>query len=208
MRQDSGVVAGIGRSVHMTGRVVSGIASHQWSAATPCVAWTVHDVLNHVVGGMRIFAAELTGRTPEADHEADWLGEDPAAAYADAAERDLTAWARRDALEGVVRISLGQLPARFAAVIHLVEVLVHGLDLACATGRLDVIDEELCEDTLRLLVDMGGVDPYRVPGVFGAELATDPGAPAHHRLVAYLGRDLARWESQVRRADSAARMVR
>jgi uncharacterized protein (TIGR03083 family) len=60
MEESAEVLAGIARGVGMTRRIVAGIAAEQWSAPSPCVGWSVRDVLNHVVGGMRIFAAELT----------------------------------------------------------------------------------------------------------------------------------------------------
>ena len=190
MRDDDRVLEAIERSAAMTGRIVPGIGVDQWRVCTPCAGWTVRDVLNHVVGGMRIFAAELSGREPEAEHEADWLGGDPVEAYAAAAASDLAAWRNPAALAGTVDISLGRLPARFAAVIHLVELLAHGVDLAVATDQLDLVDEELCDEVLGVLVGLGGVDAYRVPGIFGPEVGTAPDAPAHERLAGYLGRDL------------------
>jgi uncharacterized protein (TIGR03086 family) len=87
-------------------------------------------------------------------------------------------------------ISLGQLPASFAAVIHLVEVVVHGVDLAVATDQLQLVDQELCEGVLGLLTAMGGEDAYRMPMVFGPEVVVGPGSTAHERLSAYLGRHL------------------
>jgi uncharacterized protein (TIGR03086 family) len=190
MNESPEVVARIERGVTMTGRIVAGVAADQWSTPSPCDGWTVRDVLNHVVGGMRIFAAELNGREPEAEHEADWLGADPVDAFATAGDLDLAAWHTPEAFSGTVSISLGQLPASFAAVIHLVELVTHGVDLAVATGQLHLIDEQLCAEVLGLLTGMGGVDPYRVPTVFGPEVLTEPEAPAHARLAAYLGRHL------------------
>jgi len=182
------VLSGIERGVTMTGRVVAGINDDQWSAPSACEGWSVRDVLNHVVGGMRIFAAELAGREPEAEHEADWLGTDAVGAFTQAAELDLAAWRDPQAGAGTVTISLGQLPTSFAAVIHLLEVVAHGVDLAMATGQVQLVDEELCEEVLGLLAAMGGVDAYRMPGVFDPEVAVDPGAAAHERLSGYLGR--------------------
>ena len=83
------------------------------------------------------------------------------------------------------------LPASFAAVIHLLELVGHGVDLAVATEQTDLLDERLCEDVLELLAGMGGVDAYRVPGVFGPEVMADAGAPAHARLAGLLGRHAA-----------------
>jgi uncharacterized protein (TIGR03086 family) len=192
MTNENDVLAGIERSVAMTSRIVAGVRDDQWSDGSPCAGWTVRDVVNHTVGGMRIFAAELTGREPEAEHEADWLGSDPVTAYNAAAELDLAAWRAPNTLAGTVTISLGTLPAGFAAVIHLIELLVHGVDVAVATSQQHLVDESLCEQVLASLVAMGGVDAYRAPGIFDAEVTTPPGAPAHQRLSAYLGRDLTR----------------
>lgn len=190
MSNENEILGGIERSAAMTGRVVAAVAEDQWSLGTPCAGWTVRDVVNHVVGGMRIFAAELTGREPEAEHEEDWLGDDPVAAYAKAEKLDLAAWRAPAAMGATVTISLGTLPAGFAAVIHLVELLVHGVDVAVATNRRDLVDEPLCEHVLASLHAMGGVDDYRAPGIFDAQVAAAADAPAHERLSAYLGRDL------------------
>ncbi|KRE93671.1 hypothetical protein ASG76_14655 [Nocardioides sp. Soil774] len=188
MEHEFDVLTGIERSVQMVGRLVAGIREEEWPAASPCEEWSVRDVLNHVVGGMRIFVAELTGRAPEAEHEADWLGLDPQGAFTEAAELDLAAWRGSDAMAGMVTISLGTLPASFAAVIHLLELVGHGVDLAVATEQIDLLDERLCEDVLELLAGMGGLDAYRVPGVFGSEVQVDSDALAHARLAGYLGR--------------------
>jgi uncharacterized protein (TIGR03086 family) len=191
------ILDGIERSVVMTGHLVGGVDEGRWSAATPCAGWTVRDVVNHVVGGMRIFAAQLSGREAEAEHEADWLGGDPVGAYAEAAELDLAGWRRPGAMAGTVSISLGTLPADFAAVIHLVELLVHGVDVAVATDQRHLIDETLCDRVLSSLVAMGGVDAYRTPGIFDTAVVAGPDASAHERLSAYLGRDLTRQRSAV-----------
>src|SRR3954454_215704 len=98
--------------------VVTGIADRQWEAPTPCGDWDVREVLNHTVGGMQIFAAQLTGRDAGKDHEADWLGEDPLAAFDLARTADLEAWRRPGSTSRSVTISLGRLPGPMAAVVH------------------------------------------------------------------------------------------
>src|SRR3954451_6730312 len=103
-------VAQIEHAIPVLHRIVGSIGDDDWSAKTPCAEWDVRDVLNHTVGGMRIFAAELTGRSPGAEHESDWLGDSPTTAFDAAAEADLSAWHRPDALAGTVTISLGRLP--------------------------------------------------------------------------------------------------
>lgn len=191
MSEPYDVIDQIERSLDMTSAIVEQITETQWTEPTPCADWDVREVLNHTVGGMRIFTAELTGREAGADHEADWLGTDPKGQYLDASAADLAAWRQPDALSTTVRISLGALPGPMAAVIHLTEVLVHGVDLAMATGGVGLIDQELCASLLVTMRGMG-VDAYRMPGVFGPELAPSAGAAPHEQLAAFLGRDLER----------------
>lgn len=182
------VVARIERAVEVTGRVVNGVTDAQWRAATPCTPWDVHTVLNHTVGGMHIFAALLNGTKPDRAHEDDWLGEDPKAAYATAAEADLAAWIRPGALDTTVHIALGALPGPVAALVHLTEVCVHGIDIAVATDGRSLLDENLCEHLLTTMRTMPGFDSFRMPGVFGPQAPAPSDAPPHIRLLAFLGR--------------------
>src|SRR3954454_9151329 len=170
-----------------TGRLLAAIGSEQWTAPTPCDGWDVATVVNHVVGGLRLYAAELTGTEPAGAHEDDWLGDDPVAAYRDAATRVLAAWRSPGADQRMVTLSFGTVPAPMAAIVELTEVLVHGLDVAVATGQEDAVDQVQAERLLALMAGMG-IDGFRAPGIFGPERPAPAGAPAHRRLLAFLGR--------------------
>ncbi|MEV5608146.1 TIGR03086 family metal-binding protein [Streptomyces sp. NPDC052225] len=185
----SEVVSRIDKAVDMMAGVVAVLGDDAWERPTPCRDWDVRTELNHVVGGARIFAAELTGTEAGAAHEADWLGEDPHGAFALAARLDRAAWARPDALDGTVRLGFGTVPAPMAALVHLLELVTHGADLALAVGRPELIDEQACAD---LLADLDGMDfeRFRGPGLFGPAIPAPGDAPAHRRLLAFLGRDL------------------
>jgi uncharacterized protein (TIGR03086 family) len=186
----SSVIDRINRAITTTGAVVDGITEDRLGIPTPCEGWDVRTELNHLVGGMHYYAAQLTGTRAEAAHEDDdWLGGDPRAAYAAAAEIDRAAWDRPDVLDGTVRLGFGTVPGPMAAVVHLTELLVHGTDLAIATGRPELIDEPACE---QLLAQMRAIDfsPVRPPDMFGPELPAPADAPAHRRLLAFLGRAL------------------
>lgn len=185
------VVAAIHSALHTTATIVAAVPADSWHETTPCTEWDVHQVTNHLVGGMRIFTGELTCTPAGADHDSDWLATDPVSAYADAAAADHAAWAQPDALTGTITIGLGTLPAPLAAVIHLTEVVVHGLDVAVAVGRDDLVDQHLCAGLLSAMEQMGGVDAYRTPGVFGPSATPAADAPAHWQLLAYLGRETA-----------------
>jgi uncharacterized protein (TIGR03086 family) len=183
------VISAINNALQTTETVLRAVPAGHWHRPTPCTDWDVSQVTNHLVGGMRIFAGEVTGTPEGAAHDSDWLGTDPVAAYADAAVADQTAWQRPDALSGTITIGLGTLPAPLAAVIHLTEVLVHGVDVAVAIDRADLVDQDECAALLTAMQQMGGVDAYRLPGVFGPEVTTVDDLP-HRRLLAYLGRKL------------------
>ncbi|WP_157845374.1 TIGR03086 family metal-binding protein [Kitasatospora phosalacinea] len=187
------VVRRIGRALAMTGTVVEATdVGDGWSAPTPCPGWDARTTLNHVVGGMRIFAAELTGTDPGGEHHDDWLGTDPTGAYRAAAEADRAAWQHAaatdaDLAEAKVRLGFGPVPGPMAALIHLTEVLVHGVDLAVAIDRTDLVDQHLCQDLLTCMQQMD-MDAFRRPGMFGPERPASESAPAHARLLAFLGR--------------------
>ncbi|MGW4365928.1 TIGR03086 family metal-binding protein [Nocardia takedensis] len=182
------VIGRIDRAIDMTGRIVDAVEKDRWSAATPCTEWDVRKVLNHTVGGMRVFAAELSGTEPVGSHDSDWLGGDPQAAFAAAAEIDRAAWHRLDLPDAKVRLAVGILAAPEAALVHLTEVVVHGIDIALALGRADLIDEGLCAELLEVMHETKGVEPFRQPGLIGPELPAPADAPAHAALIAYLGR--------------------
>ncbi|WP_406454693.1 TIGR03086 family metal-binding protein [Streptomyces sp. NBC_01622] len=190
MAETVAVVRRIERALAATGLVVAGVAEGRWTDPTPCAEWDARTLLNHTVGGMRIFTAELNGTDPGAEHESDWLGADPRGAYAEASETDRAAWNRPGALDATVHISLGALPGPMAALIHFTEICVHGVDLAVATDQRALVDEELCEELLAVMRGMGGFDAYRIPGVFGPEVQAPADAAPHARLLAYLGRTL------------------
>lgn len=179
----------IDAALDMTEAIVDRLSPTELGEPSLCAGWDRRFELNHLVGGMRIFAAELSRTGPERDHHDDWLGDDPRQAYASAATLDRAAWHRPSALDTTVRLSFGPMPGPVAALIHLTEVLVHGADLAVVAGVPHLIDDRLCED---LLGTMAGLDmePFRQMGAFGPARPAAADAPAHLRLLAFLGRRL------------------
>lgn len=184
----SPVVTQILRALDSTGRIVEAVGDHQWRTSTLCDPWDVRVELNHLVGGVRIFAATISGHEPEAEHESDWLGHDPRGAFRTAALLDAAAWQRANALAGTVTLGFGTVPRPLAAAVHLTELVVHGLDIAIAIGSQDLVDEELCAGLLAAMHAMGGLDPFRVPGMFGGQVFVPADASPHRQLLAYTGR--------------------
>ncbi|MBF6210754.1 TIGR03086 family protein [Nocardia puris] len=178
----------IDRALDMTGTIVAAVDDEMLAAPTPCSDWDVRAVLNHTVGGMHAHAAALCGIDPRGARGDDWLGGDALGAYSAAAEVDRAAWHRPDVSDATVHLSLGPLPGRAAALIHLAEVVVHGVDLALAIDRPDLADDGLCAELLAAMYAGGGIEVFRRPGIYDAEVPIEDDAPAHRKLLAYTGR--------------------
>jgi uncharacterized protein (TIGR03086 family) len=166
--------------------LVAGVRPEQWSAPTPCTEWDVRALVNHVVGGTRVFIANIRG-TELPDRSSDFLGEDPVAAFAAAAADLHDAFVAPGVMDGVFPSPLGQLPGRFLVQMRITEQIVHGWDLGQATGQRLAVPDDLVEATLAGLRQAvpGGERPS---GPFRDEQPAAPDAPAIDRLAAFAGR--------------------
>jgi uncharacterized protein (TIGR03086 family) len=187
-------VAPLSTALDATGELVAGVRADQWQLPTPCSDWTVRQLVNHVVGGQRLFTRVLHGEPlPDPSQLGrrggqDQLGDDPSAAYRESAEAMLAAFRAPGVLQQTHTIPAGTLPG--PAVVHLrtVETLVHGWDLARATGQAPPFPDALAEAELGFSRDLLGRLPEgRQP--FAPSRPVADGAPAIDRLAALLGRD-------------------
>src|SRR5687768_4818609 len=48
-------------------KLVGGLSEAQWDAQTPCTEWKVKDLVDHVVGGNKMFAAVARGEEPSGE---------------------------------------------------------------------------------------------------------------------------------------------
>ena len=137
-----------------------------------------------------LWAAELgSGRTIEevGDRlDGDVLGDDALAAYDASARAAATTFEAPGALDAPCAVSYGPVPGSVYAGHRFIDVLIHGWDLATATGQDATLDPELVDAAHRLLQDEA--DMVRASGMFGADLAVPTGAGAQTRLLAFIGR--------------------
>ncbi len=174
----------LARSLDATGRLVEGVRDDQWDLSTPCAQWSVRDLVQHLVIGNRLFAEALLDGSPPVD-PAD--SEPPAAAYRHSANALIAAFESPGALERLVTIPLGTVPGLVALNLRLVEALVHGWDLATATGQSPGHDESLAEQALEFTrPQLDRIPADRTPFAPPQPIADD--APALDRLAACLGR--------------------
>ncbi|MGA8113010.1 MAG: TIGR03086 family metal-binding protein [Actinocatenispora sp.] len=175
-----------------TDRVVGELTDAHLDLPTPCGAWRVRDLLVHMMGEHRGFAAAARGEAPD---PAVWagapLGDDPRAQYRRAAAEVTAAFDADGMLDRTpVLHPYGPLPARTVLGMHFVDYLVHGWDLARSLGVPSDLDEALSTEALAIALRW---PPERPSPAFGVVVETDPAAPTGDRLVAYLGRD-PRWQ--------------
>jgi uncharacterized protein (TIGR03086 family) len=174
--------------------LVRGVREDQLAAFTPCPAYDVADLLDHI-GGFTLAFPWAASKTPApVDGPPQVDGSRLEQGFRDRIARDLDALARAwhdpAAYDGLTRAGGIDLPAEVAALVALDEVVVHGWDLARATGQ----DYAPAQDAVlpALAFAQGFEAPSSEGGPFGPPVAVADTAPALDRLVAATGRD-PRW---------------
>ncbi|GAA1477708.1 TIGR03086 family metal-binding protein [Nocardioides aestuarii] len=183
----------LGPATRATADLVRGVRDDQLGAATPCPAYDVGDLLDHLHGLARAFTAaadkdlgEMTDSAPEPDGSAlptDWRDAIPGAL-----DRLAEAWRTPGATDGVTRAGGVDLPGEVALLVALDEVVVHGWDLARAT------DQAYDPDAASVEASLGFARSFSPEGEgpFGPPVAVVADAPALDRLAGATGRD-PRW---------------
>lgn len=173
------------RAAGVAEQVIAGIGPDRLDGATPCPAWSVRELINHVVSGNLAFAARVAGGPPP-DRSLDHLGDDPLGAFR-ASARDLrAALSAEGALARTYTTPLGDGPGTMLATLRAMEMTVHAWDLAKATGQSTDLDPELAEYALAGL--RRGLPAQRAGGPFGPEQPVPEGATAADRVAAFAGR--------------------
>ena len=179
-----------------TEQVVSAVRDEQWSAPTPCPEWTVRDLVGHMVTSNHAFVRILSGEPAQAP--AGTAPEAPGSsaaddglvqAYRDSAAALLGAFRQPGVLDRVHTVPIGPVPGIAALHLRITEALVHGWDLARATGQRAEFPEDLAEQELAFSRHkLGDIPPGRTP--FAPPQPVPDDAPAIDRLAALLGRNV------------------
>ena len=176
-----------------TGSIVAGVHKEDLHEPTPCSEWDVSRLLDHLIADIdtfnRVASGEpldlLTSIRPDTVQNEGRATPDTGAAFEQVAERARELWSRPGAIEQTYKTSRSELPGTGLFNIFLIEMLVHGWDLAKATGQPTEMPAALAEAelafTTKMMKDkrMGFEQPVAVPD----------DASATDRLVAWLGRN-------------------
>jgi uncharacterized protein (TIGR03086 family) len=177
------------RALSATGKVVDGVRGDQMELPTPCDGWSVRELLNHIVGG-NYWAAELAGGKTIAEVgdrlDGDTLGDDPQGAYRESAQQAAAAFNAPGAMDAPCAVSYGPVPGSVYCGHRILDVVIHGWDLAKATGQDTTIDPELVDAIAAIVAPQ--IDMLAGSGLFGSTVGIPSDADAQTRLLAQLGR--------------------
>lgn len=169
---------------------VAAIGADQWGLPTPCSDWDVRALVNHVVGEDRWTVPLMAGATIEevgSELDGDLLGHDAGHAASTAAAAAITSVAEQLPALDTVHLSYGaESPEEYVRQLSA-DHLIHGWDLAVASGGDAVLDPELVTEVADWFAERE--DGYRSAGVI-ADRATPTGDPQAD-LLAGFGRDAA-----------------
>ena len=179
-------------AAHAVSELVPGISDGQLSDPTPCPKFTVSDLLFHLIGlsmGFRAAAQKdlgpLTATSPESmvPHlPADWRAQLPLRLGELA-----SAWQEPAAWQGLTQVGGVDLPGTAAGQFGLNELVIHGWDLARATGQDFDPGEASAGVSYHLLSSLA--DPATRPPIFGPVVPVPSAAPLLDRTVGMSGRD-------------------
>jgi uncharacterized protein (TIGR03086 family) len=170
--------------------LVSQVSTDQLSAPTPCTEWDLRTLLNHLIL-WTAYSAERRARDEPVSDEL--LNRDFVAApefardYAAQLDKALAAWSDPAAWERSLNVMGSPTPAADVAALLLAETVLHGWDVAAATGQ-----EYACADNVAaavLAAVLANAELFRKYKGFADPVAMPESASSLDRALAASGRD-------------------
>lgn len=176
------------------GAVVGAVRDEHLSGPTPCENYRVSGMVQHVLG---LTAAFRMAAEKDAGASANPPSANPSPTaelpdgWREQIQRQLdelvAAWQQPAAWEGETEAGGVTLPAPEMGTVALQELVVHGWDLAKATGQPYDADPAHAEVLFGAL--NGAVDENGTPGLFGPPVRVPDNAPTLDRVIGLTGRD-------------------
>ena len=188
-------IVDLGPAAQRLADLVARVGDDELGKPTPCPAYTLGDLIEHVGGLALAFTAAANkdgGRyaNQQAAGDASRLGED----WRVRIPRDLAtlagAWRDPAAWAGTTRIAGSDGPAEIIGLAAADELVVHGWDVARATAQPYACEPGLLAAAEGFLSQFASPDAPAGPDVaFGPSRQVPAGAPELDRVVALAGRD-------------------
>ncbi len=177
----------------MLARVVTEIGDDQLAAPTPCRGTTVADLLDHIDGLCVAFTAaaakdlDAASQPPSADGSR--LGTGWRTRIPGRLARLAAAWQDDKAWSGMTRAGGLDMPGEVAGQVAANEIVVHGWDIAAATGQDYTCEPEVLQAAYTFVQSAVAQNPDGSPGLFGAPVKIPDHAPLLDQLIGLTGRD-------------------
>ncbi len=168
---------------------VRGVQGMQLDDPTPCTEVTVHGVIDHMIVLGGTFAHLFRGEQPPELAAPVTYGWVPVKEFTAVMEDLLAAMASPGALDRVIETPVGAMPGEVFARFVALDGVVHGWDLATATGQTYAPPEEVVvavDAFARTAID----DEVRSTGMFAPVTAAPSGAGRLEQLIAFTGRSI------------------
>jgi uncharacterized protein (TIGR03086 family) len=173
--------------------LVADIGDDQLAAPTPCPGATVADLLDHV-GGLCLAFTGAAAKDPATGSQApsadgSRLGADWRARIPERLDRLAAAWKDDGAWAGMTKAGGVDLPGEVAGRVAANEVVVHGWDLARATGHEYACEPGVLQAAYEFVQQAVAQNPDGSEGLFGRPVSVPDDAPLLDRLIGLTGRD-------------------
>lgn len=183
----------LGPQARIVARLAAGVPDARLADPTPCPAYAVGNLLGHLSGlavAFRDAARKDLGPTTDTAPDtavptlpADWREELPRL-LGELAE----AWTDPAAWTGMTRAGGVDLPGEIAGLVAVNELVIHGWDLARATGQAYAPDRAALETSYGFLLASAEDEGSR-GDIFGPVVPVPDDAPLLYRAVGLSGRD-------------------
>lgn len=174
--------------------LLPGVSDDVLDSPTPCTELTVRALVNHLMGLSLAFRyaalpeeAAAVGFVPSGPSFTEDLDPQWRTLLPQRLAGLVEAWQRPEPWHGESTIAGNVMPNDQVAMVVLDELVLHGWDLAVATGQPfelpEGTDPGLFDFITALASDSG------IPGLFGPQRPISPGAPQFDHMLAMSGRD-------------------
>jgi uncharacterized protein (TIGR03086 family) len=173
-----------------TAVVVDNVTPTELSGRTPCDEWDVQALINHII----LWSSYSLERRAQGESVAPELMErdfaaapDFAADYRAQLDRALAAWADPAVWDREFDMMGAKSPAANIGALIIAELVLHGWDLAAATGQDYVVSDRAAEAALQAVE--ANAEIFRQYKGFAEPVPTEADAPVLDRVLAMSGRD-------------------
>jgi uncharacterized protein (TIGR03086 family) len=171
-------------------RTVEHVTPAQFDGPTPCTEWDVRTLLNHLIvwTSYSLAARAEGGSVGQELIDRDFTA-DPgfAAGYRAQLDRALAAWSDPATWDRSLDVMGSPMPSADVAALNIAEMVLHGWDLAAATGQAYTVSEPAAAAAMRAA--LANADLFRQYKGFAEPVEVPPTASTLDRVLALSGRD-------------------